>query len=219
LKIDEQGGRYIMYRIFIALSIMAMLFSFLGCGMFGAIVGTEEWSENYALMDGVTATSPEMIDGNVKTSGQTSFPEGADSSMYGSSPPSEAIVTLPERMSIYRIVINSPNLVVFDVFADKGDNDWEMIKENQKVSKNPANVRVSTVTDKIRIRVRTTKDDAEVGRRSRARSWGGRTSGRQRAPATINEIELYGFATSGISTQAGETKSAEEEELDRLLTQ
>ena len=208
-----------MYRILIALSIGAMLVSFLGCGMFGAVVGTDEWSENYALMDGVTATAPEMIDGDVKTSGQTAFPEGADASMYGSSPPSEAIVSLPQRMSIYRIVINSPNLKVFDVFADKGDNDWEIIKENQKFTTNPAEVRVSANTDKIRIRVRTTADDAEVGRKSRARSWGSRRGGRQRAPATINEIELYGFATGATSAPAGAAKAAEEEELDKLLTQ
>jgi hypothetical protein len=207
-----------MYRTFIALAIGALLISFLGCGKFvGSVVGTEEWSENYALMDGVTATSPEMIDGDVKTSGQTAFPEGADSSMYGTSPPSEAIVTLPERMSIYRIVINSPNLVTFDVFADKGDNNWDIVKENQKVTQNPADVRLSANTDKIRIRVRTTADDAEVGRQSRARSWRGSRGGRQRAPATINEIELYGFATSGIEASAEE--AAEEEELDKLLTQ
>jgi len=208
-----------MYRILVALSIGAMFVSFLGCGILGTVVGTEEWSENYALMDGVTATSPEMIDGDVKTSGQTAFPEGADGAMYGSSPPSEAIVSLPERMSIYRIVINSPNLILFDVFADKGDSNWEIIKESQKVTKNPVDVRISTVTDKIRIRVRTTADDAEVGRKSRARSWGGRASGRQRAPATINEIELYGFASSGAGVASEETKDAAEEELDQLLMQ
>lgn len=208
-----------MYRILIALSIGAMLVSFLGCGMFGAVVGTENWSENYALKDGVTATSPEMIDGDVKTSGQTTFPEGADASMYGSSPPSEVIVTLPERMSIYRIVIHSPNLTIFDVLADKGNNNWEKIKENQKMTENPVDVRVSTNTDKIRIRVKTTADDADVGRKSRARSWGGRQTGRQRAPATINEIELYGFATGGAGASSTETKAAEEEELDKLLTQ
>lgn len=208
-----------MYRILIALSIGAMLVSFLGCGMFGAVVGTENWSENYALKDGVTATSPEMVDGDVKTSGQTTFPEGADASMYGSSPPSEVIVTLPERMSIYRIVIHSPDMKVFDVLSDKGNNDWEVIKENQKMTNNPVEVRVSTNTDKIRIRVRTTSSDAEVGRTSRARSWGGRQTGRQRAPATINEIELYGFATGGAGASSTETKAAEEEELDKLLTQ
>jgi hypothetical protein len=208
-----------MYRIFIALSIGAMLVSLLGCGMFGAVVGTENWSENYALKDGVTATSPEMVDGDVKTSGKTAFPEGADASMYGTSPPSEAIVTLPERMSIYRIVIHSPDLKVFDVLSDKGSNDWEVIKENQKMTKNPIDVRVSTITNKVRIRVRTTSTDAEVGRQSRARNWGGRQSGRQRAPATINEIELYGFATGGAGASSAETKAAEEEELDKLLTQ
>jgi len=208
-----------MYRILIALSIAAILISFLGCGMFGAVVGTQEWSDNYALMDGVTATAPEMIDGDMKTSGKTAFPEGADSSMYGTSPPSEAVITLPEKMSIYRIVIHSPDLKIFDVLSDKGDNNWEKIKENQKVTKNFADIRVSTMTDKIRIRVRTTSGDAEVGRASRARSWGGRRGGRQRAPATIGEIELYGFASSGVSTSVAEEKAAEEEELDQLLMQ
>ncbi|HIE27638.1 TPA: hypothetical protein EYP66_10155 [Candidatus Poribacteria bacterium] len=207
-----------MYRIFIVFSIGTMFFSFLGCGKFvESVIGTDKWSENYALMDGVTATSPEMIDGDVKTSGQTTFPEGADVFMYGTSPPSEAIITLPKRMSIYRVVINSPNLVTFDIFVDKGDNDWEIVKENQKVTKNPVDVRLSANTDKIRIRVRTTTDDAEVGRQSRARSWRGSRGGRQRAPATINEIELYGFATSGTEVSAEE--AAEEEELDKLLTQ
>jgi hypothetical protein len=205
-----------MYRILIALPIAAMIVSFWGCGMFGAVVGTEEWSENYALMDGATATAPEMIDGDLKTSGQTSFPEELSSFMR-SSPASEAIVTLPEKMSIYRVVINSPNLKIFDIFSDKGDDNWELIKENQKAKTNPVEVRISTNTDKIRIRVRTTTDDAGLNRASGRGGWGNRT--RQRAPATINEIELYGFASSETGASAGGTKSAEEEELDQLLMQ
>ena len=71
-----------MYRILIVLYIGTMLISFLGCGkFFGSFVGTDEWSENYALMDGGTAPSPELIDGNVQTSGQTTCPEGANASM------------------------------------------------------------------------------------------------------------------------------------------
>jgi hypothetical protein len=110
-------------------------------------------------------------------------------------------------------------LKVFDVLSDKGDNDWEIIKENQKVMKNPIDVRVSTITDKIRIRVKMTSSDADAGRQSRSRNWGGRQSGRQRVPATINEIELYGFISGKTSAPSAETKAAEEEELDKLLTQ
>lgn len=208
-----------MYRILTVLLISAMFVPFSGCGIFSSVVGEGGWSEDYALMDGVTATAPEMIDGDLKTSAKTSFPEGASASMYGSSPPSEAIITLPEKKSIYRIVIYSPNLKTFDILSDKGNNNWETIKEVKSVQQSPVDVRVSTTTDKIRIRVKTTTDDAELGRRDRARSWGGRRIGRQRAPAIIEEIELYGYATASKAGSAQATKEAEEKELDKLLTQ
>lgn len=204
------------YCILIALPITAMFISFSGCGSLGSVIGTGDWSENYALMDGVTATAPEMIDGDVNTSAKTAFPEGASATMYGTSPPSEAIVTLPKKMSITRIVINAPTLKTFDILSDKGGNNWETIKEIKAVQQHPIEVRVSTRTDKIRIRVKATTKDAEVGRRERARSWGGRRGGRSRAPADINEIELYGYATGAVSA-AAETKQAEEDELDNLL--
>ncbi len=204
------------YCILIALPITAMFILFSGCGSLGSVIGTGGWSENYALMDGVTATAPEMIDGDINTSAPTAFPEGGTASTYGTSPPSEAIVTLPQKMSISRIVINAPTLKTFDILSDKGDGDWETIKEIKAVQQHPIEVRVSTRTDKIRIRVKATTNDAAVGRRERARSWGGRSTGRSRAPADIKEIELYGYATGAVSA-AAETKQAEEDELDNLL--
>ena len=38
-----------------------------GCS---TIFKAQEWSENYALMDGVQSTSPETIDGNLETIGE-----------------------------------------------------------------------------------------------------------------------------------------------------
>jgi hypothetical protein len=194
-----------------------MFISFSGCGGLGSVIGTGGWSENYALMDGVTATAPEMIDGDVNTSAQTVFSEGGGGSSYGtSSPPSEAIVTLPQKMSIARIVINAPTLKTFDILSDKGNGNWVIIKEIKSVQQHPIEVRVSTMTDKIRIRAKTTTGDAVVGRRERSRSWGDSRIGRSRAPAEIKEIELYGYATGAVSA-AIEAKQAEEDELDNLL--
>ena len=42
----------------------------IGCG---AIFSVQEWSDNYALMDGVQSTSPQMIDGNLETIGEAAF--------------------------------------------------------------------------------------------------------------------------------------------------
>jgi len=184
-------------------------------------VGKEEWSENYALMDGATATAPEMIDGNLKTSGKTAFPSGSDQA-YGMSAVSEALVTLPEKQSIYKVVIHSPNLKTFDLMADKGDDNWHKVKEVKSVQSSPIELRISAaITDKIKIRVRSTSDDAEVRRERRARGgWGGGNRGNRRAPAQIDEIELYGYASSGqiASTAQSEEKTSEEDELDQLLT-
>ncbi len=41
-----------------------------GCS---TIFSAQEWSNNYALMDGVQSTSPEMIDGNFETIGEAAL--------------------------------------------------------------------------------------------------------------------------------------------------
>jgi len=200
-----------MYRILTTLSMLIIITSLLGCGLFTSVVGKEEWSKNYSLADGVTATAPEMIDGNLKTSGKTASPAGTDQSR-GTPAVSEAIVTLPERKSIYKVIIYSSNLRTFDLMADKGDNNWERIKEVKSVQGSPIELRVSTLTNKIKVRVKSTTDDAKVGREQRSRAGGGRR-GRRRAPGDISEIEIYGYASS---EQAAST--SEEAELDKLLS-
>ena len=203
-----------MYTYLRAIAIFAWIPCILGCGFTTA----QEWSENYALLEGVRATSPAMIDGNLRTMGETAFPEGSQG-FSGVSPASEAVITLPEKKLIRRIVIHTANLKEFDVFADKGHNDWRIIKEVNSVKTNPINLIVSAPfpTDRIRVRVLGTKDDAQLRRRQRARSGGyNRFSGTQRAPGKIHEIELYGYKT-GEEAATEETEEKRESELDELL--
>ncbi len=188
-----------------------------GCGIFKSVIGTsQEWSENYALLPGVTATPPEMIDGNPRTKGQTTFPEGA-SGAFGVSAFSEAVGRLPEKKSIHRIVIHSDDLLAFDLMADKG-NGFVIIKEIKSAKSSPIEINVSTMTDGIKLRVRKTIGDAALQRRRAARGGFGRGGqrGTQRAAAEIAEIELYGFASKS-DTAAPQEKSEKEDELDRLL--
>jgi hypothetical protein len=188
-----------------------------GCGMFQSAIGTSQrWSENYSLLPGVTATSREMIDGNPKTKGQSTFPEGA-SSAVGISAFSEVEVRLPEKKSIHRFVIHSDDLKQFDLMADEG-NGLLIIKQIKSVKSRPIEINISTVTDRLKLRVRKTTGDAALQRRRAAQGGFGRFGRRgvQRASAEIAEIELYGFA-SPAETATVQEKSEKEDELDRLL--
>ncbi|CAI8035744.1 hypothetical protein GBAR_LOCUS20045 [Geodia barretti] len=92
-----------------------------------------------------------MIDGNIRTFGETAFREGSQDN-FGPAPTSQAIVMLPERKVIRRVVIHSDNLKKFTVYADKGSEDWEIIKEVNNVASNPIDLSVNAPfpTDKIR---------------------------------------------------------------------
>ena len=184
----------------------------LGCG----IVAKQEWSENYTLMDGVRATNARMIDGNVRTFGESAFREGVQDT-FGPAPTSQAVVMLPERKMIRRVVIHSDNLKKFNVYADKGSDNWQIIKEINNVTSNPIDLLVNApfLTDKIRVRVLGTTDDASLRRgRRRQNFW---ASGNRRAPAKIYEIELYGYQSATTETGIKESRDQREAELDQLL--
>lgn len=202
-------------------SFLLICFSVIMVGC-SALFSQQEWSENYALLEGTTATSPQMIDGNINTIGETSFPTSAGAA-FGSNPSSEVIVTLPEEKVIRRIVIHSDNIKSFDIFADKGgiivDTDWRPIKEVKGVQANPIEIPVLVPfpTKRIRIRVLTTTDDANLKRRQRALSGGFRTLGEnRRAKGKIKEIELYGYKTVE-KTKVDSASENREKELDDLL--
>ena len=142
----------------------------------------------------------------------------------GSSPASEVVITLPEKKIIRRIVIHANNLKTFDVYADKGgilaDSDWQMIADIKSVKTSPIelSVMVPFPTDRIRLRVLSTEDDAMLRRRNSAR-YAGRVrvlGENQRAPGKIREIELYGYKTAQ-QVEAEDATDKREKELDDLL--
>ena len=207
-----------MYRLATILFIFICSVSMMSCS---ALIAKQEWSENYTQIEGVRATSPEMIDGNLRTVGETTFPE---STYAFASPPSEAIITFPEKKVIRRIVIYSDNLKTFDVFADKGGSallstDWQLIKEVKSTKSNPINLSlpIPFPTNGIKIRVLNTTDDAAKRRKNRARL-GGRfiSSGNRRAVGKIYEIEIYGYKSMKESSKKKEIDQREQE-LDELL--
>ena len=208
-----------IYRFIAIFSLLCFAAMLTGCA---ALFSEQEWSENYALMEGVQSTSPQMIDGKLNTVGETSFPASTEGFM-GANAASQVIITLPEKKTIRRIVIHSDNLSAFDIYADKGsiavDADWQLIKDVKSVKMSPFQISllIPFPTNRIRLRVLGTKDDALLNRQQRARSAGrGWNTGNRRAAAKIREIELYGYKTVE-QVEAEEATDKREKELDDLL--
>ncbi len=208
-----------MYRFITFFALLGFIVVFNGCA---ALFSEQEWSENYSLLEGTQATSPQMIDGKLNTIGETTFPAGSQG-FVGTNPASQVVITLPEKKIIRRIVVHSDNLTEFDIFADKGsiavDADWQLIKDVKSVKSNPIKISllIPFPTDRIRLRVLGTKDDALLSRQERARSGGrGWNVGNRRAVGKIREIELYGYKTSE-QVAVEEATDRREKELDDLL--
>lgn len=159
------------YKITAILLLVCFVVIMAGCA---ALLSPQEWSDNYALLDGTQATNIEMIDGDLNTIGVTSPPKRAGTQISRTSAP-EIIVTLPEKKVIRRIVIHSDNIKNFVLYADKGGSaisgtDWQMIKTIQRVKSNPIVIPVlySFPTDRIRLSVLGTTDDAALTRQENA---------------------------------------------------
>ena len=75
--------------------LLCLLLAISGCSIstLGAL-SQEQWSYNYALMEGATATHPEMIDGNVQTAGEAQKLK-APERVAVSPPEAQVLVRLP----------------------------------------------------------------------------------------------------------------------------
>ncbi|CAI8035093.1 hypothetical protein GBAR_LOCUS19707 [Geodia barretti] len=146
----------------------------------------------------------------VRLSGNPNVKRGQGSVVTDLDIPSEAIVYLPEKKSLYRIVIHSTNLEEFELLAFNSRGEWDKIYD-QRSNKNPIidirlNKAVTTTGIKLIVH-RTTEDAArrrenvqirrenvEVAegqiRRGRYRY---RITGPTTALAKIAEVELYGY--------------------------
>ena len=219
--------------------IFGALIFIAGCHI---LIAEQEWSDNYALMEGTMSTNPEMIDGDVKTVGETASSTGPGR-LYGSSNATEVIVSLPEKKLIRKIVIHSDNLKKFAIYADRGgtlhsDTDWQLVEEVKMVKTYPVVVSYTDIlpTSRFRIVVLDTTDDAAMSRRARAdfmreadefnrnpenrgrRFDGGNRNFRVRYPARISEIEIYGHKPAE-ETKAlkSDPKPKRESLLDQIL--
>ena len=226
-----------MYTRFSFLPLIFCTLVFIaGCHI---LLAEQDWSDNYALMDGAMSTNPEMIDGDQKTVGETRSSTGPGR-LYGSSNATEVIVTLPEKKLIRKIVIHSDNINKFAIYADRGgtihsDSDWQLVKEVKMVKSNPVVVPYMDTmpTSRFRIVVLDTKDDATRARQARAdlyresdrsdreqenyRFREGRMF-RTRYPARISEIEFYGYKSAEeTAARKSDPKPKCESELDLIL--
>ena len=182
------------------------------CLCWGCTLG-QNWSENYALLPGATASDPAFIDDNPETIGQSQRKQGSGSAGTDLDIPSEAIVYLPKKKSIYRIVIHSTNLEEFELHAFNSRGEWDKIYDRRSNKDPIIDIRFNKVvmTSGIKVVVRRTTDDAarrrenvQIRRENVQTSDGNIRRGRYQyfitgpttALADIAEIELYGYDTA-----------------------
>lgn len=219
-----------LYKTTFLIFLFSLVVLTTGCHV---LLSEQEWSENYTQLDGTRATSPQMIDGNYHTVGITQ-PFSAPQGIYRFNAGSEVIITLPEKKSIRKIVIHSDNIKEFNLYADKGgtslrDTDWQVIKEVKSVKSYPLEISIPFAfpTDRIRLVVLDTANDASLWRRAKAKfyqgdmsllTFGGVAEFRRSIAGRISEIEIYGFK-SAEETAAAKSDPQREDELDAILDQ
>ncbi|MCG9127148.1 hypothetical protein JT359_06045 [Candidatus Poribacteria bacterium] len=143
-----------------------------GCAV---ILSEQEWSENYALMDGTTSTSLTMIDGDLNTVGEARS-NNSSIRLMGQKPSPEVIITLPEKKFIRKVIIHTDNVKKFNLYADKSGStlskpDWHLLKEEKSVKNGNIIIPIMSTfpSDKIRIVVLGTTDDAALTRETVAK--------------------------------------------------
>ncbi|MCY3723257.1 MAG: hypothetical protein OXG97_13625 [Candidatus Poribacteria bacterium] len=185
--------------------LLGLMCLYYGCNL------AQQWSENYALLPGVTASDLAIIDGNTETIGQSQRKKSSGSVVTDLDIPSEAIIYLPEKRSVYRIVIHSTNLEEFELMAYNSRGEWDKIYDKRSNKESIIDVRFNKVimTTGIKLVVHRTTEDAarrrenvqirrenveiKEGQVRRGRLLY-RITGPTTALAKIAEIELYGYA-------------------------
>ena len=185
--------------------LLGLMCLYYGCNL------AQQWSENYALLPGVTASDPAIIDGKPETIGQSQRKKGSGSTLTDLDIPSEAIIYLPEKKSVYRIVIHSTNLEEFEVMAYNSRGEWDKIYDRRSNKDLIIDIRLNKVVTTTGIKLivhRTTEDAARRRenvqiRRENVEIKEGQVrrgrllyhiTGPTTALAKIAEIELYGYS-------------------------
>jgi len=197
-------------QVFLSATLAGSVAWGLGCA--ASQLTTAVPSVNLATLPGTQSNHPAFIDGDPKTSGQTTFPENPAGAYREITPPSEAYVLLPGVFTINKVRIYSEDLVGFDLFVEDPSQGMKLVGkyDGQKGPVIEAKMRGVTRASGIRIRVRKTINDAETRRKNtRVGMFGGRyITGDTRAPATIGEIEVLGASpTTPAETTAAKPSS------------
>ena len=137
---------------------------------------------NYAVTEGVTCTSAEMIDGDVKTKGYA-----AGQWIH---------LTLPSRKAIHRIVLRGTNITRAIIYEKlEGEGRWRGIQEIEYNQSPVIDRRLSGVaTDGIRIYISGTADDEKKANRYDPRR-GTIVPQIKLGRPFIHELEVYGFVS------------------------
>lgn len=179
--------------------------------LFAACIVGQQWSENYALMEGVRSNDPLIIDGNLTTVGESQRIRSSGSLEIDINLPSETIILLPEKKTIFRVVIHSANLQEFQLMALNSQEGWDEIHDQRSSKEKVLDIRLrpAVTTNAVKLVVRKTSDDGaqkrenlKVERENEVTPRGQVRRGRPvykvygplKAPAKIAEIELYGYA-------------------------
>ena len=180
-----------MRRYLFICPVICVLTVFLGCQskVLQMLFEPQEYY-NYAVTEGVTCTSPEMIDGDVKTKGYA-----AGRWIH---------LNLPSRKAIHRLTIRGTNITNCMIYEKlEGEGRWLVIQSIQNNESPVIQMRVSgVVTDAFRIYISgTTEDQKMPGEYDPMR--GGVVSRTLLGRAFIHEIEVYGLVSKEESPSVG----------------
>ena len=197
-----EHNRYTRYYVLMPLLVMVL---------FDACIVGQQWSENYALMEGVRSNDPLIIDGNLTTVGESQRIRSSGSLEIDINLPSEVIILLPEKKTIFRVVIHTSNLQEFQLMALNSQESWDKIHDQRSNRDKVLDIRLkpAVTTNAVKLVVRKTSDDGAQKRKNlkverenevtpdgkvRRGQHVYKVYGPLKAPAKIAEMELYGYA-------------------------
>ena len=178
-----------MYRYFFLFTAFCAVALFSGCQskVLQMLIEPQEYY-NYAVTEGVTCTSPEMIDGDVKTKG---YAQGR-----------WIHLNLPTRKPIHRIVIRGTNITRAVIYEKlEGEGRWRGIQQIEYNQSPVIDRRISGVaTDAIRIYISGTTDDEKKANQYDPRR-GAIVPQIKLGRPFAHEIEVYGFVSKENSNE------------------
>ena len=172
-----------MRRYVLIFPVLCTAVLFFGCQskVLQMLIEPQEF-HNYAVTEGVTCSSPEMIDGDVKTRGY------ADGRWIH--------LNLPTRKAIHRITIRGTNITRALIYKKlEGEGRWQAIQQIEYNESPVIDRRISgVVTDAIRIYISGTTDDEKKANQYDPRR-GEIVPQIKLGRAFAHEIEVYGFVS------------------------